>query len=242
MRLIDLKNLFANLFENIIKIEDSKIREKHKEIKINHEIDNTFNIVKKDISIDLNNLADNTINSMYKTLRRYKNLRRKGQHAMAGRPLTQKEIEIQKAERRALIEARVKGKNTGERLNRNKTKLKRDVKKAKKDPKTLNQRLGQEYRKTKNTIKNDSHRIKEKIKNYLFDRLVKNFDIEKVWNCTFRNSRDAHIAMHEQIADKDGYFYAPGGERTKSPGGFGIAKLDINCQCYVTVRRKRNEI
>ena len=240
MKLRKLKNLFNNLFEKIIKIEDSQGKEKYKDIKINNEIDNTYQIIKKDVNTDLENMADNTIKGMYDTLKRYKKLRRKGQYSLSGRTLSKKEIDIQKAERKALIEARIKGKNTNDRLDRNKTKLKKDVKQIRKnkDQKPLKQRFGQEYRRTKNTIKNDSHRIKEKIKNYLFDKLVKNFDIEKVWHCTFRNSRDAHIEMHEQIADKDGYFYAPTGERTKSPGNFGIAKLDINCHCYVTIRRK----
>lgn len=240
MKLRQLKNLFNDLFEKIINIEDSKAREKYKEIKINREIDIAFNIIKKDVNTDLENMADNTIKGLYNTLKRYKNLRRKGQHSLSGRTLSKKEIEIQKAERKALIEARIKGKNTNERLDRNKNKLKRDVKQIRrsKDQKPLKQRFGQEYRKTKNTIKNDSHRIKEKIKNYLFDKLVNKFDIEKVWICTFQNSRDAHKEMHQQIADKAGYFYAPTGERTKSPGNFGIAKLDINCHCYVIIRRK----
>lgn len=159
---------------------------------------------------------------------------------MSGRTLSKKEIEIQKAERKALIEARVKGKNTGERLDRNKTKLKKDVKKIrkKKQPKTLKDRFGIEYRRTKNTIRNDSHRIQEKIKNYLFEKIENTFDIEKVWNCRFENSRDEHMQMHTQVADEDGYFYAPGGAKTKSPGNFGIARLDINCKCYISIRRK----
>lgn len=242
MKLIDLKNLFTSLFEKIIKIEDSSNKEKIKDIKINKEISNTFKVIKKDINIDLESMADNTINGLYATLKRYKNLRRKGQHSMGGRVLSKKEIEIQKAERRALIEARIKGKNTNERIDRNERKLKKDVKKIrkKKDKPLLRKRFGQEYRRTKNTVKNESHRIREKIKNYVFEKIQDQFDLEKVWNCRFENSRDAHKEMHKQIADKDGYFYAPTGERTKAPGGFGVAKLDINCHCYLTIRRKEN--
>ena len=244
MKLIDLKNSFTSLFEKIIKIEDSNSKERIKDTKINNEISKTFKVIKKNVNIDFENLSDNTVKSLYNTLKKYKNLRRKGQHSMGGRVLSKKEIKIQKAERKALIEARMKGKNTTERLTRNENKLKRDVKKIRKKKekeKPLKQRFGQEYRKTKNTIKNDSHRIKEKIKDYIYQKIEKQFNLEKVWNCTFKNSRDAHKEMHQQIADKDGFFYAPTGEKTKYPGGFGIAKLDINCHCYVEIRRKKEE-
>lgn len=54
------------------------------------------------------------------------------------------------------------------------------------------------------------------------------------WFTSFQNSRDAHVAMNGQHADvKTGYFFAPSGSRTRRPGGFGIASLDINCNCAI---------
>lgn len=67
------------------------------------------------------------------------------------------------------------------------------------------------------------------------------------WFTSFQNSRDAHVAMDGQVVDvRNGYFVAPGGERTKRPGGFGIASLDINCNCAIgmaiTEEEKQREI
>ncbi len=54
------------------------------------------------------------------------------------------------------------------------------------------------------------------------------------WFTSFQKSRDAHIAMNGQHASVEGgYFYAPSGSRTRRPGGFGIASLDINCNCAI---------
>lgn len=60
-------------------------------------------------------------------------------------------------------------------------------------------------------------------------------NVEKMeWFTSFQNSRDAHIAMNGQVADVlNGYFHAPGGARTRRPGGFGVASLDINCNCAI---------
>lgn len=47
------------------------------------------------------------------------------------------------------------------------------------------------------------------------------------------HARDAHRAMDGQVSDNGGYFTAPDGHRTRHPGGFGVARLDINCRCAV---------
>lgn len=59
--------------------------------------------------------------------------------------------------------------------------------------------------------------------------------VEKMeWFTSFQNSRDAHIAMNgQQVPVLDGYFHAPSGSKTRRPGGFGIASLDINCNCAI---------
>ena len=126
-------------------------------------------------------------------------------------------------------------------MTRNQNKLKQDIKKLKTKKQNLLKRFDKESKRTKRLFNVDNHRIKEKVKQFgmdLADRL--GFEFDRQWNCTFQNSRDAHIKMHEQIADKDGYFHTEG-FKTKSPGGFGVARLDCNCKCYVTVVKKESE-
>jgi hypothetical protein len=47
------------------------------------------------------------------------------------------------------------------------------------------------------------------------------------------NARDSHKALHNQPRSEDGYWHS-GGAKAKSPGGFGVAGLDINCRCHYT--------
>jgi uncharacterized protein with gpF-like domain len=57
----------------------------------------------------------------------------------------------------------------------------------------------------------------------------------KEWLATMDGqTRDAHAAMDGQIVPAEGQFTAPGGYHTSHPGGFHIARLDINCRCAIT--------
>ena len=57
----------------------------------------------------------------------------------------------------------------------------------------------------------------------------------KVWHCMMLDtSRDDHIWLDGVSAPLDGYFYAPGGERTLYPGEWGVPEQDCNCLCWCT--------
>ena len=57
----------------------------------------------------------------------------------------------------------------------------------------------------------------------------------KVWHCMMLDtSRDDHIWLDGVTAPLDGYFYAPGGERTLYPGEWGVPEQDCNCLCWLT--------
>ncbi len=57
----------------------------------------------------------------------------------------------------------------------------------------------------------------------------------KVWHCMMLDtSRDDHIWLNGVSAPIDGYFYAPGGERTLYPGEWGVPEQDCNCLCWLT--------
>ena len=47
------------------------------------------------------------------------------------------------------------------------------------------------------------------------------------------NARTAHKALNNKIRDADGYWRS-GTAKAASPGGFGVAALDINCRCHFT--------
>ena len=58
---------------------------------------------------------------------------------------------------------------------------------------------------------------------------------KKVWHCMMLDtSRDDHIWLDGVSAPLDGYFYAPGGERTLYPGEWGVPEQDCNCLCWLT--------
>lgn len=58
---------------------------------------------------------------------------------------------------------------------------------------------------------------------------------KKVWHCMMLDtSRDDHIWLDGVSAPLDGYFYAPGGERTLYPGEWGDPAQDCNCLCWLT--------
>lgn len=251
-----ISKIFTDLFNKIYEIEESNTTPRVKKRNIDKEVVKVYKNIKDENRKDVEILVDNTIRHVRLDIEKKRGMRYKGQHSLGGRKLTEQEVNRQKEARKALkkiqlqqrqkekiINQKVAGKNTNQRLDRNQRKLKKDINKLKKEKKTLLKRFSQEARRTRNLFKNENHRLKERVKNFAFN-LAENlgFEFNRVWHCVFRNSRDAHKEMHLQKADKDGYFHS-GGYKTKYPKGFGIARLDCNCQCYVTVERKeKNEV
>lgn len=48
-----------------------------------------------------------------------------------------------------------------------------------------------------------------------------------------QNVRDSHSAMDKQVVARDDFFTSGSGNLTLQPGGFGVAKEDINCRCTI---------
>jgi hypothetical protein len=80
-------------------------------------------------------------------------------------------------------------------------------------------------------IRTEAHRIQNQANlDVTEEAQSKGHNLEKYWVTAQDDAvRDSHEAMHNQKADKEGYFYSPSGARTKAPGGFGIPEEDINC-------------
>lgn len=190
------------------------------EIKVNE----VYDYIVENINNDANSLITSTWNNRVKAL--------------------SVDIDLLVKDRDKIKNKKIKGKNIFDRINRNRNKLiidtKRILKKKESKDKNLATRISSEYRSIKRIVRTDSHRMKESTKNFFFNRGNKIVDLQKDWVCVFRNSRDAHKEMHGQTADSNGNFTAPTGEKTKYPGGFGVARLDINCQCYTRIRRVKN--
>lgn len=62
-------------------------------------------------------------------------------------------------------------------------------------------------------------------------------NIEKKWEYTYRSKfeRSWHKAMNGQVADKDGFFKSPLGNKTKAPRLFGKASEDCSCKCEMEI-------
>jgi hypothetical protein len=82
-------------------------------------------------------------------------------------------------------------------------------------------------------IRTEAHRIQNQANLDITEEAIsKGHNLEKYWVTAQDEAvRDTHSAMHNQKADKEGYFYSPSGARTKAPGGFGVPEEDINCRC-----------
>lgn len=82
-------------------------------------------------------------------------------------------------------------------------------------------------------IRTEAHRVQNQANLYATEKAISDgHKLEKYWVTAQDEAvRDTHQSMHNQKADKDGYFYSPSGARTKAPGGFGVPEEDINCRC-----------
>lgn len=96
----------------------------------------------------------------------------------------------------------------------------------------ISKTLGIDKRRALRIAWTEAHRIREESTRKGFDRSKADgnkFDI--MWMATKDGrTRPSHVALDEQLSDKDGFFYS-GEYKTKYPGGFGVAKEDIHCRC-----------
>ena len=209
MKLRELKQVLNDLMSVL---DDKNVKK---------EVGKTYKYINQELAKDLNSSVNATFSGTAKQI--------------------QVDIILNKKDKNKIINSKVKRKTIFDRITINGKKLTKDIKKIGLDNKlNIKKRFNREYNNTKRIIRTDSHRILERTKNFCNSLANKaGFETKGRWICSFKNSRDAHIRMHNQINDSDGYFSIDG-FKTKYPGGFGVAKLDINCHCKVKYERMKN--
>ena len=61
----------------------------------------------------------------------------------------------------------------------------------------------------------------------------------KIWFCSFRNSRDSHMALHMETVPLDDDFQAFGGPMAYPGDGSRVGPEDIcNCQCWIEISKE----
>ncbi len=178
----------------------------------------TYDTINKKIDAGFDTTIETTINSSSKRLRM--------------------DIDISIPQKKKIKNKKTNGLNTFQRITRQGKKLARDIKQIGLDKKlTIKSRLKRAKNAVIRVVRTEGHRIKEEVKGECVNIGKKmGLKVIRIWNCVFKNSRDAHMRMHKQREDNNGYFHIDG-HKTKNPGGFGIAELDINCQCYTSIER-----
>lgn len=209
MKLRELRKVLNDLMKSL---DDKNVR---------REVNKTYKYINQELAKDLDSSVSATFAGTAKQI--------------------QVDITLNRKDKNKLIKSKVKRKSIFDRITRNGKKLVKDIKRiGLENELSMKKRFKREYNNTKRIIRTDSHRIIERTKNFcnsLANRL--GYQTKGRWVCSFKNSRDAHIRMHDQINDENGYFEIDG-YKTKYPGGFGIAKLDINCHCKVRYERMKN--
>lgn len=208
MKLRELRQVLNDLMNTL---DDKNIRK---------EVNKTYKYINQELAKDLDSSVAGTFAGTAKQI--------------------QVDITLNKKDKNKIINSKVKRKTIFDRITRNSKKLIKDIRKIGIDNKiNMKKRFNREYNNTKRIVRTDSHRIIERTKNFcnsLANRA--GYKTKGRWICSFKNSRDAHIRMHNQL-EENGYFSIDG-YRTKYPGGFGVAKLDINCHCKVKYERVKN--
>ena len=90
-------------------------------------------------------------------------------------------------------------------------------------------------------VRTESHRIQNEVKFKTINKVKdeSGADIVKQWDATIdKRTRPDHVALDGQLREVDQPFKTPSGKTAMYPGGFGIAKEDINCRC-VCLQRAR---
>lgn len=221
MILSNIKKLLFDLGKFIVVEESNQ--------KIDTRINSSYGYIENNVKNELENKSKKVFRSKVEKLNYEMNYDINKKYNMAINEINQ-----------MIINKRIEGKNYKNRLNNNKVIFKRKVKNVKFDDKNrkikITTLVKREYNKVKKVLRTETHRVVEGVKNYAYEAVKPSLH-KKQWHAVFRNTRDTHKQMHLQIEDQDGYFYSPAGGQTKYPGGFGIAKEDINCQCYLRFKR-----
>jgi len=93
--------------------------------------------------------------------------------------------------------------------------------------------------KAQTIVQTENNRVRNEAKQASYDHAKKkglNFD--KVWVATLdKDTRMEHAMLDGKKADEDGFFHMSGA-KAEYPGGFGVARLDINCRCTTRVEFK----
>ena len=90
-------------------------------------------------------------------------------------------------------------------------------------------------------VRTEGHRIQNEVKFKTINKVKdeSGADIVKQWDATIdKRTRPDHVALDGQLREIDQPFKTPSGKTALYPGGFGIAKEDINCRC-VCLQRAR---
>ena len=99
---------------------------------------------------------------------------------------------------------------------------------------------GNSYTNSVRIARTEGHRItNEATYNAQMKAKSKGAQIMKQWDATLDGkTRPEHQYLDGQIVDVDKPFKDSDGNETMYPGGFGIARLDINCRCVIQQRAK----
>lgn len=103
--------------------------------------------------------------------------------------------------------------------------------------KNISDALGISERKSLRIVRTEAHRAQELGHEYnrrqLKDQLVDNEKLIKIWDAVFdKRTRPLHQLLDNKRVEQDEYF-SISGYKAKRPGGFGVAKMDINCRCTI---------
>lgn len=98
----------------------------------------------------------------------------------------------------------------------------------------LNNTFNRDYSKAIRVVRTETHRVQNQARDRAFDQAKeKGIKTRKIWVATLDgDTRDTHQDLDGQVADENGYFHYRG-MRTRYPGGWGSAEMDINCRCTI---------
>ena len=97
------------------------------------------------------------------------------------------------------------------------------------------------FKQAKRIVVTEGHRVQEEVQfKTIMKAKEKGADIVKQWDSTLdKKTRKTHVELDGQLREVDQPFKIPSsGATAQYPGGFGIAKEDINCRC-VSLQRAR---
>lgn len=97
------------------------------------------------------------------------------------------------------------------------------------------------YKQAKRIVVTEGHRVQEEVQfKTIMKAKEKGADVVKQWDSTLdKKTRKTHVELDGQLREVDQPFKIPSsGATAQYPGGFGIAKEDINCRC-VSLQRAR---